>query len=48
MSYKIIKDLPVLEGDAIPWFKQSGLGKQYQTLYGVEELIEKGYIVALK
>lgn len=43
-SYKILKDLPVIEGDVIPWFNQKGLGLQYMTRYDVDKLLEKGYI----
>ncbi len=46
-TYEIIKDLPVYEGEAIPWFGQPGKGIQYQTPLGVDELIEKGYIKRL-
>jgi hypothetical protein len=42
--YKILKDLPVIEGDAIPWFNQKGLALQYMTRYDVDKLLEKEYI----
>ena len=47
-SYKVLKDLPVIEGDAIPWFNQKGLGLQYKTMDSVDELISQGYIEVIK
>ncbi|MBK9451071.1 MAG: TNT domain-containing protein [Bacteroidetes bacterium] len=47
-GYKILKDIPVTEGDAIPWFGQPGGGKQYELPKGgIEKLIADGYIVEI-
>ncbi|MFN8397064.1 MAG: DUF4157 domain-containing protein [Bacteroidia bacterium] len=47
-GYKIVKDIPVLEGDAIPWFGQPGGGKQYELPEGgIDKLIKDGYIVEI-
>jgi hypothetical protein len=47
-GYKILKDIPVTEGDAIPWFGQPGGGKQYELPKGgIDKLIADGYIVEI-
>ena len=47
-GYKILKDIPVTEGDAIPWFGQPGGGKQYELHPGgIDKLIADGYIVEI-
>ncbi|TWP23458.1 DUF4237 domain-containing protein [Apibacter muscae] len=43
-KYEILKDLPVVEGKAIPWFGQEGMGGQFLTDQGVSDLIKNGYI----
>ncbi len=43
--YEVVKPIPgVQEGQAIPWFGQPGMGTQYQTQLGVQDLIDGGYI----
>ncbi|HEX2899715.1 MAG TPA: DUF4157 domain-containing protein, partial [Bacteroidia bacterium] len=47
-GYKILKDIPMMEGDAIPWFGQPGGGKQYELPPGgIDKLIADGYIVEI-
>lgn len=43
-KYEIIKELPVVEGKAIPWFGKEGMGTQFLTGEGVDDLIKNGYI----
>lgn len=43
--YKVLKDIPgVKEGEAIPWFEQPGMGKQYELPMSIKDLIKHGYI----
>ncbi|WP_366937747.1 glycohydrolase toxin TNT-related protein [uncultured Apibacter sp.] len=39
-----LKELPVVEGKAIPWFGKDGMGTQFLTGEGVDGLIKNGYI----
>lgn len=46
--YEVIKPLPVVQSNVMPWFGKVGMGIQYETKGGinlmVQQLVEKGYL----
>ena len=43
-GYEVLKPIPMVEGEAIPWFGQPGGGKQYELSMGINELKAGGFI----
>ena len=43
-KYVVLKELPVKQGNTIPWFGQPGNGAQYELPDNITNLIRKGYI----
>ncbi|WP_346139148.1 TNT domain-containing protein, partial [Saccharopolyspora erythraea] len=45
--YRVLRELPVWQSVAAPWFCQPGGGVRYRTTYPVDDLVALGYLVEL-
>ncbi|QUH04885.1 glycohydrolase toxin TNT-related protein [Saccharopolyspora erythraea] len=45
--YRVLRELPVWQSVAAPWFGQPGGGVRYRTTYPVDDLVALGYLVEL-